>query len=381
MSRGWRLPLHRTQAAPRPASEHDDELRLHMTGRRTLAFAAFVLLALAVLYVVLPQLGGLRHTWDRLRDANVWWLAFAAVVQVAAMASYIVIFQGVHVPPGSPITLRESYLITMASLAATRLFAAGGAGGVALTAWALRRSGMERREVAERMIAFLVLLYGVYMAAMVVCGLGLAFGLFAGRSPVGLTIVPAAIGLLAIVVFALIGVLPEDFEERLGRRVGGETRRARTLRRLAAGPASLSGGVRFALEKLRHPDLAMTGTVLWWGLNITVLYGAFRAFGNAPPLAILIQGYFVGLLANLLPLPGGVGGVDGGLIGAYVAFGSPAGLALVAVLVYRLLAFWLPSIPGAIAYVSLRRRVAGWRAAEEGAAGSSRPAAVPVGRV
>src|SRR5205807_3567702 len=100
----------------------------------------------------------------------------------------------VSVPPGSPITWRQSYQITMAGLAATRLFAAGGAGGVAVTAWALRRSGMERREVAERMIAFLVLLYGVYMTAMVVCGVGLYVGLFPGAHPFAITLGPAILG-------------------------------------------------------------------------------------------------------------------------------------------------------------------------------------------
>ena len=68
----------------------------------------------------------------------------------------------------------------MAGLAATRLFAAAGAGGIALTAWALRRSGMERRLVASRMVAFMALLYGVYMGALVIDGVGLYFGALAG---------------------------------------------------------------------------------------------------------------------------------------------------------------------------------------------------------
>src|SRR5690606_15913266 len=95
--------------------------------------------------------------------------------------------------------------------------------------------------------------------------------------------------------------------------------------------------------------------------NIAVLWAAFHAFGDAPPVAVIVQGYFVGMLGNLLPLPGGIGGVDGGMIGAFVAFGVSASLAVVAVLAYRLLAFWLPTIPGVIAYFGLRKRVQGWR--------------------
>jgi len=94
---------------------------------------------------VLPQLGDVRDTWGRLNEGEPVWLAIALLMQIASMACYMVVFQDIHVPPGYPITLRETYQITMASLAATRLFAAGGAGGVALTAWALRRRGCRAR--------------------------------------------------------------------------------------------------------------------------------------------------------------------------------------------------------------------------------------------
>jgi uncharacterized protein (TIRG00374 family) len=364
----------------RVAAERAEEMpRRHVTRRRALLFAAFVLAALAFLYVVLPQLGGMQHTWNRLDNGDAWWIAVAGVMQLLSMASYIAIFQGVAVPPGSPITWRESYQITMAGLAATRLFAAGGAGGVAVTAWALRRSGMERREVAERMIAFLVLLYGVYLGAMVVCGVGLYTGLFPGAHPFAITIGPAIFGAVVMLLFLAIAFVPEDLESRLGGLSHRSERVAGWIRRLATGPALLSGGVRFAWQKLRRPDWAMIGTVSWWGFNIAVLYAAFRAFGEAPPVAVLIQAYFVGMLANLLPLPGGIGGVDGGMIGALVAFHVGASLALIAVLVYRLFAFWLPTIPGAIAYFQLRRTVHRWH--DDTAARPIIPSAVSGGSV
>jgi uncharacterized protein (TIRG00374 family) len=61
------------------------------------------------------------------------------------------------------------------------------------------------------------------------------------------------------------------------------------------------------------------------------------------------------MLGNILPLPGGVGGVDGGMIGTAIGFGVDESLAIVAVLAYRSIAFWLPTAPGALAYVRLRR--------------------------
>ncbi len=344
---------------------HEELLRVRITRRRMLAFAAFVVVALAFLYVVLPQLGGIGRTWDRLNEGDAWWIAVAVAVEVASMASYIAIFHGIHIPPGSSITWRQSYQITMAGLAATRLFAAGGAGGVAVTAWALRRLGIEGREVAQRMIAFLVLLYGVYMAALVICGVGLYVGLFPGPNPFAITIVPAIVGAVGLALVVAAAFVPDDLERRLGRLGSRHPRTARVLRRLATGPASTSGGVRFAFSKLRHPDWAMIGVLSWWACNVAVLYASFRAFGEAPPLAVLVQAYFVGMLANLLPIPGGIGGVEGGMIGALAAFGVSVSLAVPAVLVYRLLAFWLPSTPGVIAYFQLRRTVSRWEVSGE----------------
>ncbi|MDE3069628.1 MAG: flippase-like domain-containing protein [Acidobacteriota bacterium] len=345
-----------------------------------IAFSVFVLVALAFLYVVLPQLGGVRHTWDRLNDGDLWWIGVALVFELISMASYVALFQGIHVPPGSSIRLVDSYKITMASLAATRLFAAGGAGGVVLTAWSLRRSGMARGEVAMRMMAFLVLLYGVYVVAMILCGVGLYTGLLAGPRPFAITIGPAIFGAVAIALFLAAATVPEHAWLRLRSLAAGSLasgappltghgRRADALRasigRLVGVPASLVAGIRFAIAKVRHPDLALLGAVSWWALNIGVLYASFRAFGVSPPLAVVVQAYFVGMLANLLPLPGGIGAVEGGMIGASVALGIEGGGALIAVLMYRLFAFWLPSIPGGVAYFQLRRTVSRWRMAAD----------------
>lgn len=360
--------LQRTSPAPildangRPAEADEEEMpRVAMTRRNTIAFALFVLCSIAFLYFVLPQLHGVKDEARRVGMGDHLWLAAALAFQVLAIASYVAIFHGVHVPPGSRLTHRDSYLITMAGLAATRLFAAGGAGGVALTAWALRRSGMQRREVAERMIAFLVLLYGAYALAMLVCGVGLRAGAFPGEAPFAVTVVPAIVAGIALLLVLPLALVPEDFEQRIARLASRRPQLARWLRRLALGPASIRGGVRFAIRKVLHPDLAMVGTVTWWAFNVAVLWASFHAFGNPPPLAVLVQAFFVGMLGNLLPLPGGIGGVDGGMIGALAAFGVDAGLAVVAVLAYRLFAFWLPTVPGVIAYVQLRRRARRWR--------------------
>jgi uncharacterized protein (TIRG00374 family) len=256
----------------------------------------------------------------------------------------------------------------MAGLAATRLFSAGGAGGIALTYWAIRRAGMPRSEAARRMVAFLVMLYAVYTGTLVVCGIFLRIGIFPGPNPVTMTIVPAALAGVAIAVFLLVSLIPEDIQRRLAGWTRGYRRRALWLSRLASGPAALARGTRTAIEIVRHPSrglLAIGGAVGFWAANIAVLWACFHAFGQDVPKAVLVQGFFVGMTANLLPFfPGGVGSVDAGMIGAFLAFGLPDETVIVSVLTYRVIAFWLPIPPGIVAYLQLRRTVGRWRAEE-----------------
>jgi uncharacterized membrane protein YbhN (UPF0104 family) len=263
--------------------------------------------------------------------------------------------------PPTRIGWRESYQITMAGVVATRLFATAGAGGVALTAWALRRSGMQARLVACRMVAFVVLLYVIYAGSLVVAGLGLGTGLFPGGGSFAITIVPAIVGALLLAGAGAVTLLPEDIERRLARRAEGSGRMAHWTAALATAPALAASGIRTAIALARTRDWRLLGAPAWWGFEIGVLWACFRAFGSAPPLTVIWMAYFVGMLGNLLPVPGGIGGVEGGMIGAFVAFGVDFNLAVLAVLAYRGISFWLPTIPGVLAYLQLRRTVARWR--------------------
>lgn len=344
--------------------EEDDEFPRGQVTRRRLVLGIVAVVALiAFLYVVLPQIADAQETWDGLASADPVWLALAAAFTVLSFLGYVIQFRGVFIHAEGERTvigLRESYQITMAGLAATRLFGAGGAGGIALTAWALRRSGMRRTEVGDRTITFLALQYVVYFAALVVCGLGLRTGLFPGNAPFSLTVVPAIFGAVCIGIGLLIALTPTDLQDRLNGFVARGGRGARVVQRLAALPATMSQGIRHALDHLRAGNLSTLGSVAFWAFNIAILWAAFHAVADAPPLAVVVMGYYVGLLGNLLPLPAGVGGVDAGMIGAFLGFGVAAPTAVVAVLIYRTFAFWLPTIPGAIAYFQLRRTVARW---------------------
>jgi uncharacterized protein (TIRG00374 family) len=354
---------HYAAVPPAMAGDAEDMPRVVFTRRRMLLFGLFVITAVAFLYFVLPKIAGdngLRDSWNKLDKGDPWWLGLAGVFELLSFAGYVALFRAVFVRGRSMVDWRESYQITMSGLAATRLFAAAGAGGVALTAWALRRSGMEARIVACRMIAFVVLLYGVYLATLVVDGLGLASGLFAGPHPFAITVVPAIFGAVVILVFLAISLLPQDFERRLAHWANGRGRAAQLARRAATGPASLASGVRTAIALIRRGEVGVIGAIAWWGFDMAVLWACFRAFGDSPPTGVIVMSYFVGMLANVLPLPGGIGGVDGGMIGAFVAFGAQFDVALVAVLSYRIFSFWLPTVPGIIAYLQLRKTVSRW---------------------
>jgi uncharacterized protein (TIRG00374 family) len=363
-----RASVHERSSAPVQEPDDRGELeeapppRLEFSGRHLLFLAGFLVAALAALYYLLPQLAGLEDTWERIEDGSPYWTFLAVVFAVGMFGGYVMMFRGVFVRAGGGVRIgwRASYQITMAGLAASRIFAAGGAGGLVLMAWALRRSGMRKRRVADTTLSFLILTYIPYVGALMICGLGLRLGLFPGDDPFGLTVVPAALAFIVTAIGFSFALVPTDLQGRLSGWARRRGRLGRIAQLLANAPASASAGMRDAIAHLRSRDPALLGAILFWAFQILVLWAAFKAFGDAPPAAVLVQAFFVGMLGNLLPMPGGVGGVEGGMIASFVAFGVDGGLAVVAVLVYRAFTFWLPLIPGVIAYFQLRRTIEKW---------------------
>jgi uncharacterized membrane protein YbhN (UPF0104 family) len=349
--------------APQRAPHEDDEHGLEISGRSLLALGGFLAAAIAALYLLLPRIAGLQDTWHRIENGSGWWLTAAALFTVGMFFGYVAQFRGVFVRAsgGGRIGWRASYEITMAGLAASRLFAAGGAGGLVLTAWALRRSGMARRRVADLTLSFLILTYFPYVAALIVCGVLLRTGVLAGDAPASLTIPPAAVGAVLVALGLAVALVPTDLQRRLEGWARSRGRFGRVAQKAAHIPAAASAGMRDAIAHVRSNDPAVLGAVLFWGFQVLVLWACFRAFGSSPPGGVLVQAFFLGMLGNLLPMPGGVGGVEGGMIGALVAFDVDAGLAVVAVLAFRAFTFWLPLIPGVVAYFQLRRTVDRWR--------------------
>ena len=360
-------------------AHEDAEEDLRVAGllsdpRRLVSLGLVFVLGVVAIYLVFPKVAGLDEEVARIDDAEWQWVAVAIGFNVAAFIAYVALFRGILGGTGQSevrrrLDARASYQITMAGLAATRLFSAAGAGGLVLTYWALRKAGMERRRSACRMVAFLVLTYSVYLVALVVFGVLLRTGVLPGDNPVGGTIVPAAIAGAVMLILGLVALIPGDVERRL-QEMTRQGRGVKLAERLVTVPATLATGVRTALDYIGHPSrgaLAVSGAIGFWAANIGCLWASFEAFGGDVPFAVLVQGFFVGMAANLIPSPaGGVGSVDAGMIGAFVLFGVDSGIVFPAVLTYRVIAFWLPIPPGIVAYFQLRRTVTGWEHERQG---------------
>jgi uncharacterized protein (TIRG00374 family) len=327
-----------------------------------------VLLIVVAIYVLFPKIVGADEAVNKLDEAKWYWILIAIGFNVLAFGAYVALFRGVLGGTRDDavhrrLDLRASYQITMAGLAATRIFSAAGAGGLVLTYWALRKAGVPRRRAACRMVAFLVLTYFVYTAALVIFGVLLRSGVLPGTAPLAGTVIPAAVSGGIIALFLMIALIPQDFERRIQHYARGY-RRVRYLQRIAKGPATLAMGTRTAIAFIRHPRyglLAIGGAFGFWAANIGVLWASFEAFGGHVPFGVLVQGFFLGMAANLIPSPaGGVGAVDAGMIGAFSIFGIDNSIVFPAVLSYRVIAFWLPIPPGIVAFVQLRGTVAQW---------------------
>lgn len=302
------------------------------------------LLALLVLVVVLaPGLGDVREMLGR---AALGWLVVGVVFELLSCVSYVLMFRPIFC---RSMTWRSSVEIAGSELAVGSIIPASGAAGVALGAWVLSRGGMPAEQVARRSVAFMLIKSAVNFVAVAVLGVLMALGVGPDVSLL-LTAVPAVLALGSI---ALVAAVPRvgpgplvDGPSRL-RRAQAATRRA------LVGGAQEAG----AIVRAREP-LVIVGAVGYWAWDNAVLWATYEAVGVHVALTVVLMGYLIGQLGGALPLPGGVGGIDLGLIGALILFGAPAAATAAAVFLYRVILFWVPLLTGAVAFASLRRALA-----------------------
>ncbi len=307
--------------------------------RRSLLVMGAIVVAVVALVVLLPGLGSLRESF---RGARANWIALGAVLELLSCASYVLVFRAVFC---RRMSWRTSAEIGVTELAANSVLSAGGTGGLVVGSWILRRGGLPVRQIAQRTVAFFLLTSLANVGFLALGGLALASHLLSGPANPLLGIVPAIVGIGAIGLALIAG--------RAARALGAGSTRPRVQVVLS----TVGDGVGEAVTLLRSPQVVI-GSAGYMLFDIAVLGVCFPAFGNPlPPVDVLLLAYIVGQLGGLVPLPGGIGGMDLGLIGALVLYGVNATDAAVAVLAYQSLLLVLPAILGLPAAASLRRRL------------------------
>ncbi|MCW3067300.1 MAG: hypothetical protein JWN32_4472 [Solirubrobacterales bacterium] len=327
------------------ATPLDPDLPPDAQPRRLLRRGLQTVALLGVLVAIVLLAPGLSEVRQRLGDADLGWLAAAVGLEWLSCCSYVVGFRPVFC---RHMSLRSAWQIAWAELGMGSIVPASGAGGLALGAWILRRGGMPADQIARRSVAFFLLKSSVNFVAVAVIGGLLAVGLIGPHQPLWRTALPAALSVAVIVGVAALGRLgdpgPARADDDKVPRLWTEARRA------------LGGGIREALAFLRAGDPSvLVGTFGYWAFDNAVLWAAYHAVGSSPPISVILMGYLIGQLGGALPLPGGIGGMDLGLVGTLIVYGAPAEATVAAVLAYRVILFWLPLVVGAVEFWSLRR--------------------------
>jgi uncharacterized protein (TIRG00374 family) len=323
-----------------PQLELPDELSTGRLVRRALYVVA-LLAVIGLVAALAPGLGEVRHL---LADADPAWLAVGVVLEALSGVSYVAMFRPVFCASTS---WRTSWEIGWSELAVGSLVPASGAGGLALGAWILSRAGMPADKIARRSVAFFLIKSSVNFVAVAVIGALMALGVGPEKSLL-LTALPAA---LSVVTIAVVLLLP-----RIGHGPRAEPDDSKVRKAVRAVRHAVVDGAREAVEILRRGEaLVIAGAIGYWAFDNAVLWATYHAFGTSVPLTVILMGYLIGQLGGLLPIPGGIGGIDGGLIGTLIVYGAPAAATAAAVLAYRVILFWLPLIVGGIAFASLRK--------------------------
>ena len=305
--------------------------------RSGLVTAAVLSILLGGLIVAVPGLSTVGH---RVVHARWGWLVLGGALELASCLGYVLAFQAIF----TEVPRRFGLLVAAAEQAFGAVVPVGGAGGIAAGGWLLSRAGMTIRVIARRSAVLFLLTSATNVLALVVAGAGLAMGVFAGPHNLLLGALPAAIGLAVLALFIILASREVDprFRGSLIARAFGAT----------------AGASAETLRTLRRPGRRLAvGALAFLLCDIAVLWVTIHALGYDVPVAPLVLAYLIGYLGNAIPIPGGLGVLDGGLAGALVLYGVPAPAAVGGVLLYHVLALWIPALSGTFGFVAAQREI------------------------
>jgi uncharacterized protein (TIRG00374 family) len=294
-----------------------------------------------------------------------------AVAELLSALAYVVAFRYVFCVR---MSWRLSYRIGMAEQAANSLLPAGGAGGLALGAWALSKGGMKAEHIARRTVAFFALTSLPNFVGLILFAIGFATGLLSGNRAPAFTY---SFAIAAVVVIALVLALPRLRDRLAAHRDPTRTEEGRFRKWSRRAIDALADGVLDSMWLIRDRPLGVLGGAIGYMVfDIVALGACFEAFGYFPPVGVLVVAYLIGQLGGLLPLPGGIGGIELGLVGSFAVFHVPVSASAAAVLGYRVFQLWIPAVLGTLAFVQLRDLLRGKD--QEAAAEICQPLAEPI---
>lgn len=332
-----------------PDEQIPAELSPRRIGRRLLELA-LIAAVVAVLVLIGPGLGTVRRD---LAHGSAGWILAGMGLELLSALSYVVIFRAVFCPR---MTWRLSYLIGMSEQGANSVLSVSGAGGLALGIWALRRGGMSTDHIARRTVAFWFLTSLANVWTLILFAVLFAAGAFPPDRNAITYAFGAAGAVATVIVMAGLPRLrlreppPNMGKQRLRQRLAVAARFARN---------SLGAGVRDGMTLMRERPIGVFGGSFGaMGFDLAVLGACFAAFGHPVPVAILVVAYLIGQLGGNLPVPGGIGGLDAGLIGTLVLYHQPLAVTTAAVLIYHAISLWVPGLLGSVAFIRLRRTLA-----------------------
>lgn len=318
---------------------HQSDVHAAQSSRRLLhgliALAVLVLIVVGLLLAV-PGLKGVARTVEQM---PLGWVAAAIGLEILSCVGYVVAF--LQVFERAPV--RFGARVALSELAFNAAVSIGGAGSVAVGAWLLVERGASPGRVAERSVVLFLLTSAINVITFILAGLALFTGVLPGPRDPLLTLLPAAVGIVILVFFL---ALPAIIDRGLTRRLP---------KALQVVLETSADSIRDTRHILVSGDWRIVGAIGYLWFDIAVLIACFAATGPVPPVAAIVLAYQIAYLSNIIPIPGGIGVLDGSMVGMLVLYGAKATAATAATLVYHAIALWVPAMWGTAAFVALRR--------------------------
>jgi len=289
----------------------------------------------ALALALLASVPGLRGVVAQIGHVSLIWLALAVALELASDVSFVVLFRRffdrLHGRDARPLAWTEQ--------ATGALLPGGGAGGLAIGGWLIHLTGAPTDWIVRRSGGLFFLTSAVNAATVIAAGLALILGA-SGPHDFALAVLPTLlVGAVTLAVVALPAII-------------------RSRPRTPAWIRAISAGVQDAEETtFRRPNWRLLGSLGYLWFDIAVLWLVLRGLGETPSVAALVMAYTVGYLANMLPIPGGIGVLDAGLTGALALYGVAPVHAAAAALIYHAIALWVPGLGGLLGYLRVRPRL------------------------